>query len=255
MRAAYDFADLGSFLDLYYAACDVLVTREDFRDLTLAYLRRVARDNVRHVEPFFDPQTHTARGIAFDTVISGILDGLEIGEREFGITSGLILSFLRDLTEQSRRGNAFGRDAVAFSSVVAVGLDSAELGDPAEKFAGVFARARGLPGSARGGPRRRGGRARAGAAHARRSRRLAHRPRCALRPGPRPRRRLVREGIPLTVCPLQHQAARVRHDGRFDPGTAAAGRSCASPINSDDPAYFGGYLAENFRCAAAAFWS
>ena len=97
MRAGYDFADLQSFLDVYYAACSVLVTRADFRELTLAYLARAGRDSVRHVEPFFDPQTHTARGIPIGDVIGGILDGLADGEREFGITSGLILSFLRHL--------------------------------------------------------------------------------------------------------------------------------------------------------------
>jgi hypothetical protein len=97
MRARYDFANLQAFLDIYYAACSVLVTREDFRELTLDYLHRAHADHVRHIEPFFDPQTHTDRGIPIGDVIGGILDGLADGEREFGITSGLILSFLRHL--------------------------------------------------------------------------------------------------------------------------------------------------------------
>ena len=143
MRAAYDFTDLQSFLDVYYAACAALVTREDFRDLTLAYLARANADRVRHVEPFFDPQTHTDRGIPIGDVIGGILDGLADGEREYGITSGLILSFLRHLPV----GAASATLAAAepwLDRIVAVGLDSSKVGFPPEPFAAVFARARSL---------------------------------------------------------------------------------------------------------------
>lgn len=250
MRAAYDFTDLGSFLDLYYAACDVLVTREDFHDLTVAYLRRAAEDNVRHVEPFFDPQTHTARGIAFDTVIAGILDGLEIGERDFGISSGLILSFLRDLTEQSAE-ETLSAATPWLSRLVAVGLDSAELGNPPEKFAGVFARARGLGLRAVAHAGEEGG-----ADLVERTldvlgvARIDHGVRAAQDPALVAR--LVREGVPLTVCPLSNTKLRV-FDTMADSTLAELLRAGARvTINSDDPAYFGGYIAENFRSATSA---
>ena len=248
MRAAYDFADLQSFLDLYYAACAVLVTRTDFRDLTLAYLRRVAAENVRHVEPFFDPQTHTQRGIAFETVIGGILDGLADGEREFGITSGLILSFLRDLPASSAEETL---DAAApwLTSIVAVGLDSAEVGNPPEKFEAVYARARaaGLRAVAHAGEE-------AAAALVGRTLdvlkvdRIDHGVRAA--DDPALVDRLRRERIPLTVCPLSNTRLRVFADMSQSPLAKLLRAGVAVTINSDDPAYFGGYLAENFRAAA-----
>jgi adenine deaminase len=129
MRAAYDFTDLQSFLDVYYAACSVLVTREDFCELTRAYMARAAADRVRHVEPFFDPQTHTGRGVAIGDVIGGILDGLADGERQFGITSGLILSFLRHLPAESA-GETLAAAEPWLDRIVAVGLDSSEVGFP-----------------------------------------------------------------------------------------------------------------------------
>ncbi len=115
MRAAYNFTDLQSFLDVYYAACAVLVTHDDFRELALAYLRRAAADNVRHAEPFFDPQSHTSRGIAFGDVVGGILDGLAEGERELGITSRLIMCFLRDLPAEDAEATLVGGRAVGGS--------------------------------------------------------------------------------------------------------------------------------------------
>jgi len=133
MRAAYDFADLQSFLDIYYAACSVLVTRQDFRDLTLAYLAQANADGVRHVEPFFDPQTHTERGIPMADVIGGILDGLDEGGAEYGITSGLILSFLRHLPADSADA-ALAAAEPWLDRIVAVGLDSSEIGFPPEPF-------------------------------------------------------------------------------------------------------------------------
>ena len=134
MRGAYDFEDLQSFLDVYYAACAVLVTREDFRAVTLAYLRHAHDQNVSHVELFFDPQSHTSRGIPFDVVITGILDGLATGKREFGITSGLILSFLRHLPAESASATLAAAEPW-LADLVAVGLDSTELGNPPERFA------------------------------------------------------------------------------------------------------------------------
>jgi len=250
MRAAYDFTDLQSFLDLYYAVCDVLLTQDDFRDLTVAYLRRASVDNVRHVEPFFDLQTHTVRGVSPGTVIDGILDGLAIGEREFGITSGLILSFLRDLTEQSAE-EALSAATPWLSRIVAVGLDSTEIGNPPEKFAAVFARARGL-----------GLRA---VAHAGEEggpelvtrtldvlgvSRVDHGVRAAADPAVVAR--LVRDQVPLTVCPLSNTRLRV-FDTMAESALADLLRAGVRvTVNSDDPAYFGGYIGENFRAAAAA---
>src|SRR5512140_1252179 len=143
MRAALEFTDLQSFLDVYYAACAALRTRADFRDLTLAYLERAAADGVRHVEPFFDPQTHTDRGVAIGEVIGGILDGLAEGERRFGITSGLILSFLRHLPAEDALATLAAAEPWV-AELSAVGLDSSEVGFPPEPFAAVFDRARSL---------------------------------------------------------------------------------------------------------------
>jgi len=251
MRAAYDFTDLQSFLDLYYAACAVLVTREDFRDLTLAYLRRAHADNVRHVEPFFDPQTHTGRGIAMSTVIEGILDGLDTGEAEFGITSRLILSFLRDLSEES----AFQTLAAAqpwLDRIAAVGLDSTEIGNPPEKFACAFEHARELGlhcvahAGEEGGPE-----LVARTLDVLHVERIDHGVRSA--EDPALIERLVESGTVLTVCPNSNVRLRVfdsMADSSFGYLLATGVRVT---VNSDDPAYFGGYLGDNFRGVAAAF--
>lgn len=250
MRAAYDFTNLQSFLDLYYAACAVLVTREDFRDLTVAYLRRAARDNVRHVEPFFDPQTHTSRGLAFGTVIAGILEGLEYGEREFGITSGLILSFLRDFSEQSAE-ETLSAATPWLSRIVAVGLDSTEIGNPPEKFASVFARARGLGLRAVAHAGEEGG-----ADLVARTldvlgvSRIDHGVRST--EDPALVARLAHDGVPLTVCPLSNTRLLV-FDSMADSTLAELLHAGVRvTINSDDPAYFGGYIGDNFRAATAA---
>jgi adenosine deaminase len=250
MGAAHHFTDLQSFLDLYYAACAALVTREDFRDLTLAYLHRAAADNVRHVEPFFDPQTHMARGIPFDTVIAGILDGLRIGENELHITSGLILSFLRDQTEQSAE-ETLSAALPWLDRIVAIGLDSAEVGNPPEKFARVFERARGLGLRAVAHAGEEGSAdlvARTldvlGAA------RIDHGVRSA--DDPRLVKRLAAEGVTLTVCPLSNTMLRVFDDMRDSSLAALLHAGVRVTVNSDDPAYFGGYIAENFRAAASA---
>jgi adenosine deaminase len=249
-RAAYQFSDLQSFLDIYYAACATLVTREDFRDLTLAYLRRVAIDNVRHVEAFFDPQTHTDRSIAFDTVVGGILDGLAQGEAELGITSGLMLSFLRDQSEAS----AFETLAQArpwIGAMVAVGLDSAEVGNPPEKFAAVFAEARrlGLRAVAHAGEEG-GPDMVARTIDALHVSRIDHGERAA--EDPALVERLVRMGITLTVCPLSNLELRVV--GTMEDLTLKSmlDSGVAVTVNSDDPAYFDGYIADNFRAAAAS---
>jgi adenosine deaminase len=249
-HAAYEFSDLQSFLDIYYSACSTLVTREDFRNLTLAYLRRAAVDNVRHVEPFFDPQTHTDRGIAFDTAIGGILDGLAQGEAELGITSGLILSFLRDQSEASAFAT-FRQARPWIGALVAVGLDSAEVGNPPEKFAAVFAEARqlGLRTVAHAGEE--GGpdlvTRTIDALHVSR---IDHGVRAA--EDPSLVERLARMGVTLTVCPLSNLELKVVHNLADSTLKSMLDRDVAVTINSDDPAYFGGYIGENFRAAAAA---
>ncbi|MEM1365921.1 MAG: adenosine deaminase, partial [Pseudomonadota bacterium] len=140
IRAAYEFSNLQDFLDVYYRGMSVLVTREDFFDLTWAYLNRVAAQNVVHVEIFFDPQGHTPRGVSFDTVLGGITDALDKGRCDLGITSKLIMCFLRHLDEDGAF-EALGHARKNKSHIHGVGLDSSELGNPPEKFARVFAEA------------------------------------------------------------------------------------------------------------------
>ncbi len=141
IRRAYDFTDLQSFLDIYYQGAQVLIREEDFFELTWAYLERVAGENVRHVEIFFDPQTHTDRGVAFETVLRGISSALSQGERRLGVSSRLILCFLRHLDASAAAATL--EQALPYrEEIVGVGLDSSELGHPPSKFAEVFARAR-----------------------------------------------------------------------------------------------------------------
>ena len=250
MREAYEFKDLQSFLDLYYATSAVLCTREDFHDLTMAYLRRANADEVRHVEPFFDPQVHTERGVPFDVVISGILSGLADGQREFGITSRLIMSFVRHLPAESAATTL----AVAepwIGQLAAVGLDSTEIGNPPERFADVFARARslGLHTVAHAGEE--------GDAslvvrtlNALGCSRIDHGVRAAEDPGAM--QRLAEDDVTLTVCPLSNLRLRVFPAMEKLPIRKLLNAGVAVTINSDDPAYFGGYIAENFRVATAA---
>jgi adenosine deaminase len=250
MRAALDFANLQSFLDVYYAACAALRTRDDFRDLTLAYLARAAADNVRHVEPFFDPQTHTDRGVAFGDVVEGILDGLAEGERRYGITSGLILTFVRHLPASSAEETLAAAEPWA-DRLVAVGLDSSEIGFPPEPFAGVYARARamGLGAVAHAGEE--------GAAEmvsrtldSLRVSRIDHGVRAA--DSPDLMARLARERVTLTACPNSNVRLRVFPSMDRSPVKRFLDAGVAVTINSDDPAYFGGYIGDNFRGVAAA---
>jgi adenosine deaminase len=250
MRAACDFTDLQSFLDVYYAACEVLVTREDFRDLTLAYLRRAHEEGVRHAEPFFDPQTHTDRDIAFDDVIGGILDGLAEGEREFGITSGLVMSFLRHLPAESAHATLSAAEPWV-SQLVAVGLDSTELGNPPERFAEVFARAHamGLRAVAHAGEE-------GDASLVARTldslhvSRIDHGVRAA--DDPMVMRRLAEEDVTLTVCPNSNVRLRVIPEMEHSPLRTLLDAGVAVTVNSDDPAYFGGYMNDNFAGITAA---
>ena len=250
MRAAYDFEDLQSFLDIYYAACGVLVTRRDFRELTLAYLERAHADRVRHVEPFFDPQTHTSRGIPIGDVIGGILDGLAEGERVYGITSGPILSFLRHLPAEDADAT-FAAAEPWLDRIAAVGLDSSEVGFPPEPFAAVFARARarGLRAVAHAGEE-------AEASFVARTldslavSRIDHGVRAA--DDPALMRQLAESGVTLTACPISNVRLRVFPTMELAPIRAFLEAGVAVTINSDDPAYFGGYIGDNYREVARA---
>jgi adenosine deaminase len=250
LRAAYSFSNLQDFLDIYYQGADVLRREEDFRDLASAYFERAAADNVRHAEIFFDPQTHTARGIPFDTVMRGLLAGMADAEARHGVTSRLILCFLRHLDE----ADAFVTLEQArpwLGRIAAVGLDSSELGHPPEKFARVFA-----------------------AAAAFGLRRVAH----AGEEGPPDYihqaldvlqidrldhgnrsledealvARLADAQMTLTVCPLSN--VKLCNVASIDahPIDRMLALGLRATINSDDPAYFGGYVNDNYRAVAHA---
>lgn len=250
LRAAYDFTDLQSFLDLYYAGAGVLRTEQDFYDLTRAYLERAAADGVVHVEPFFDPQTHLTRGIEFSTVIDGIVAGLRDGQRELGITWRLIMCFLRDSpVEDAMRVLEL---AEAYRDVITgVGLDSAEVGNPPSKFAEVFAAAaeRGYRRVAHAGEE-------GPASYVRDSLDLLGAERIdhgdASLDDPDLLDRLRRERIPLTVCPLSNVKLRVVATMAEHPLRRLINAGLLVTLNSDDPAYFGGYIADNYLAVAEA---
>jgi len=250
VRRAYVFDDLQSFLDIYYAGCKVLQTERDFHDLTSAYLGRAAEQGVRHAEIFFDPQTHTARGIELATVVHGLTAALEEAERAVGITSRLILCFLRDQSAESAMATLEAaldhRD-----SIVAVGLDSAEVGNPPEKFRAVFdrARAEGFLTVAHAGEEGPPDYIREaldllGVA------RVDHGVRCAEDDALVVR--LVAEQIPLTVCPLSNVKLRVFPTLEQHNLADLLRRGLRVTVNSDDPAYFGGYVGDNYVATASA---
>ena len=250
LRAAYAFTDLQSFLDVYYAGAGVLRREEDFFDMAWGYFERAAADNVVHAELFFDPQTHTARGVPIGTVITGLEHACRRAHAEFGIGSRLILCFLRHLSEE----DAFATLEQALphrAHFVGVGLDSSERGHPPEKFARVFARCRelGLRAVAHAGEE--GPPAYIEAAlDVLQVERIDHGVRCV--ESPELVRRLAARRVPLTVCPLSNVKLRVFEDlaGHNLPALLEAGL-CAS-VNSDDPAYFGGYVNENLVQTFAA---
>ncbi len=244
VRAAYKFGSLQDFLDLYYLGMSVLVTRDDFYDLAMAYLEKVAAQNVRHVEIFFDPQGHTERGISFDTVLSGLTDALDRARRDLGITSRLIMCFLRHLPEE----HAFDtlRHACRCKEhIFAVGLDSTEVGHPPSKFMRVFAEARkaGFAAVAHAGEE-------GPPDFVRDSLDLLHIQRIdhgnRTLEDPALTRRVARAGIPMTVCPLSNKALRSCPDLTQHPLKRMLQAGLLVTVNSDDPAYFGGYLTENF---------
>jgi adenosine deaminase len=250
VRAAYNFHDLQSFLDLYYAGCAVLRDRRDFYALAMAYFTRAHADNVVHAELFFDPQSHTDRGIAMEVVIGGLRDAMEDAHKRYGISSNLILCFLRHLSEEAALKTL--DEAVPFlSDLTGVGLDSGERGNPPEKFARVFAKARALGLRAVAHAGEEGPAAYiTSALDILKVERIDHGVRCTEEP--KLVERLVKEHIPLTVCPLSNLKLCVVKDLKEHNFATLLRQGVAVTINSDDPAYFGGYIGENYRATAAA---
>jgi len=244
LRRAYQFSDLQSFLDIYYAGAAVLRDEEDFFALTAAYLRKVHEQGVVHVEIFFDPQTHTARGVPFAAVIGGIHRALLAAERDCGISFRLILCFLRHLSAAEAMRTL--EEALPFKHLIAaVGLDSSETGHPPSKFAAVFDRARGaglltVAHAGEEGP----------PAYIREAldilkvTRIDHGVRCA--EDSALVARLARERMPLTVCPLSNIKLKVFERIEQHNLKRLLDRGLCVTVNSDDPAYFGGYVLENY---------
>lgn len=244
LRRAYAFTDLQSFLDLYYVGASVLRTEQDFFDLAFAYLERAAAENVVHAEVFFDPQTHTNRGVPFGTVIAGLEQGMRRAQADFGISSSLILCFLRHLSEDA----AFAalEQALPYRQhFIGVGLDSSECGHPPEKFARPFARCRelGLHVVAHAGEEGPPAYIRS-ALDVLHVERVDHGVRCL--EDPALVARLARERVPLTVCPLSNVKLRVFNTLAEHNLAALLEAGLCATINSDDPAYFGGAINANF---------
>jgi adenosine deaminase len=250
VRAAYAFSNLQDFLDIYYQGADVLRTEDDFRDLALAYFRRVAADGARHVELFFDPQTHTDRGIPFSVVADGLLAGMATAEAELSVTSGLILCFLRHLSEDAAFATL--KDAEPYlGKILGVGLDSSEVGHPPSKFQRVFAaaRERGLKLTAHAGEE-------GPPDYVREALDLLHVDRIdhgnrALEDAALVER-LAHARMTLTVCPLSNLKLCVVDALSAHPLRRMLNQGLRATINSDDPAYFGGYLGENWRATTKA---
>lgn len=244
VQAAYEFTNLQSFLDIYYQGANVLITEQDFYDLTYAYVTRCHQDNVIHTEIFFDPQTHTERGVAFETVLNGIHRALQDGREEFGISSRIIMCFLRHLDEAS----AFATLEQALphkDKIIAIGLDSSELGHPPEKFSRVFAKARqaGFLTVAHAGEEGPSSNINDSLELLKVSR-VDHGVRCvddeALV------EHLAKTRTPLTVCPLSNTKLKVFEQMQDHNIVELLRKGLCVTINSDDPAYFGGYMTDNF---------
>ena len=250
LRRAYAFNNLQDFLDIYYQGANLLQVEADFYNLVWAYLEKCRQQNVVHVEPFFDPQTHTDRGIPFETVISGISRALDDGEKKLGITSRLIMCFLRHLSEEA----AFDTLAQAepyLDRITGIGLDSSEKAHPPEKFSRVFARAResGLLTVAHAGEE---GPAEYiwTAINDLKVSRIDHGVRST--DDPELIAHLVETRLPLTVCPLSNTKLRVFDDMSQHNIIDMLAEGVCVTVNSDDPAYFGGYMTENFEALAQA---
>lgn len=250
VRAAYQFSNLQSFLDIYYQGANVLIHEQDFFDLTWAYLLRCQQDNVMHTEIFFDPQTHTARGIAFDTVIRGITQALDKAQQELGISSQLIMCFLRHLSEDDAMLTL--QQALPYKDkIVGVGLDSSETGHPPEKFSRVFHQAReaGFLAVAHAGEE-------GPALNIRNAidllgvQRVDHGVRCV--EDAELVQVLQETRMPLTVCPLSNLKLKVFSEMDEHNVVELLRQGLCVTINSDDPAYFGGYMTDNFMAVANA---
>ena len=250
LRAAYRFRSLQDFLDLYYEGLQVLITDRDFYDLTWAYLIKARQEKIRHVEIFFDPQAHTGRGVAFSTVLDGIDQALQDATRELGISARLIMCFLRHLSADDAMATL--EAALPYRErIAAVGLDSSERGNPPAKFAKVFAcaRAEGFLAVAHAGEE-------GPAEYVRQALDELHVARIdhgnhsldddALV------RRLARTGTPLTVCPLSNLKLGVISEMKRHPLREMMARGLVVTVNSDDPAYFGGYVNANYRAVQDA---
>jgi len=250
VKKAYNFNNLQEFLDIYYAGANVLIYERDFYDLTWAYLTKVHNQNVKHVEIFFDPQTHTDRGVAFSTVINGITAALINGEKELGISYKLIMSFLRHLPEEAAFKTL--EESLPFKEeITAVGLDSSELGNPPHKFKNVFKKAAEL-----------GYKTVAHAGEEGPSEyiwealnllnvcRIDHGNRCL--DDTKLVEHLVKTQMALTLCPLSNLELKVVRDLKAHPLLKMMEKGLLVTINSDDPAYFGGYMNENFWAVTEA---
>ena len=250
LRAAYNFNNLQEFLDIYYAGADVLLKEEDFYNLTFAYLEKIHEDNVLHTEIFFDPQTHTVRGVPFDTVVKGITRALDDGKEQLGISSHLIMCFLRHLDEKSAQEILdYAHDYK--DKIIGVGLDSSEVGNPPSKFANVFKRAQeeGFLTVAHAGEE---GPAEYvwEAINLLNVERIDH--------GVQSINdkelvaELVKKQMPLTVCPLSNLKLKVVSDLKDLPLKRMMDKNMMVTINSDDPSYFGGYVNQNYLDVASA---
>jgi len=249
LRQAYAFTDLQSFLDIYYAGASVLLKEQDFHDMAWDYLLKAQADHVVHVEMFFDPQTHTARGVPFEVVIRGLKSACDRAERELGVSAALIMCFLRHLSEEDALQTL--DEALPFRELfIGVGLDSSERGHPPEKFARVFARCKelGLHLVAHAGEE--------GppeyiinALDVLHVERIDHGVRCV--EDPELVKRLARQGTALTVCPLSNIKLCVFQTMKEHNLKALLQHGLKVTINSDDPAYFGGYMNQNFLATFA----
>lgn len=250
IRRAYDFSCLQDFLDVYYEGASVLREPRDFEDLAYAYLERAAADGVKRAEIFFDPQTHAARGVPLSVVLDGLTAALKRGETELGVSSALILCFLRHLAEDSAL-KTFEEAAPYLDRIIGVGLDSGEKGNPPSKFKNVFKRARdaGLHVVAHAGEE-------GPPAYIREAldvlgaERVDHGVRCL--EDPELVKRLAREKIPLTVCPLSNVKLRVFDKLEDHNLKRLLDAGLRVTVNSDDPAYFGGYALDNYVRTARA---
>lgn len=250
LRSAYAFTNLQSFLDIYYAGASVLITEQDFYDMAMAYFARAAEDHVTHTELFFDPQTHTARGVSMQTVINGLHRACVDAQTQFGVSALLILCFLRHLSEE----DAFEtlEQALPYQDkIIGIGLDSGEVGNPPEKFARVFARCRELGFHLVAHAGEEGPPAYVWTAlDVLKVERIDHgvqSSKDALL-----MQRLAKDRIALTVCPLSNLKLCVFPDLASHNLRQLLDAGLAATVNSDDPAYFGGYMNENFTQTFAA---